>query len=223
VVRGLFNMFPNLGSIHDIYGLTECTASVVARTITRPMLPNLDQIGEHCGPEVYGAHVRLVDDAGHDVPVGEMGEVAVKGDTTCQGYWDKPEETTAALKDGWLHTGDIGKFDERRNLYIVDRKKDMILSGGENIASKEVEGTILLNPAVADCAVIGLPDPKWGENVHAVVVLKPGMSLTEAEVIDFCKANLASYKKPKSVEFVTELPRNPSGKVLKKELRLKYK
>jgi acyl-CoA synthetase (AMP-forming)/AMP-acid ligase II len=99
----------------------------------------------------------------------------------------------------------------------------MILSGGENIASKEVEGTILLNPAVADCAVIGLPDPKWGENVHAVVVLKPGMSLTETELIDFCKANLASYKKPKSVEFVKDLPRNPTGKVLKKELRLKYK
>lgn len=221
VVRGLYNMFPNLGSIHDIYGLTECTASVVARTITKAMLPNLDQIGEHCGPEVYGTHVRLVDDAGKDVPFGEMGEVAVKGDTTCQGYWDKPEETAAALKDGWLFTGDIGKFDEGRNLYIVDRKKDMILSGGENIASKEVEGTIFLHPAVADCAVIGLPDPKWGENVHAVVVLKPGMFLTEMELIDFCKANLASYKKPKSVEFVKDLPRNPTGKVLKKELRAK--
>ena len=223
VVSGLYKMFPNLGSIHDIYGLTECTASVVARTITKDMLPRLSEIGEHCGPEVYGVHVRLVDDSGKDVPVGELGEVAVKGDTTCKGYWDKPKETAESLKDGWLHTGDIGKFDENRNLYIVDRKKDMILSGGENIASKEVEATLFLHPAVLDCAVIGLPDPKWGENVHAVVVLKSGMSVTQDELIDFCKANIASYKKPKSVDFVKELPRNPSGKVLKKELRLQYK
>jgi len=205
-------MFPTLGSIHDIYGLTECTASVVARTITKDMLPRLSEIGEHCGPEVYGVHVRLVDDSGKDVPVGELGEVAVKGDTTCKGYWDKPKETAESLKEGWLHTGDIGKFDENRNLYIVDRKKDMILSGGENIASKEVEATLFLHPAVLDCAVIGLPDPKWGENVHAVVVLKPGMSVTQDELIDFCKANIASYKKPKSVDFVKELPRNPRGK-----------
>lgn len=222
VVESLFKMFPNLQSLHDIYGLTECTASVVARTITRGMLPQLDQIGEHCGPECFGVHARLVDDDDRDVPDGELGEVVVQSETTCQGYWDNPEETEKLLRNGWLHTGDIGRFDELRNLYIVDRKKDMILSGGENIASAEVENAIYMHPKVAEIAVIARPDPKWGEAVHAVVVPLPGEEITEQEIIDFCKQNIASYKKPKSVELMDALPRNPTGKVLKKDLRARF-
>ncbi len=222
VVEGLFNMFPNLQSLHDIYGLTECTASVVARTITRNMLPELDQIDEHCGPECFGVYARIVDEMGREVPVGELGEVVVKAETVCQGYWEKPEETEKTLRDGWLHTGDIGRFDEYRNLYIVDRAKDMILSGGENIASAEVENAIYMNPKVAEVAVIARPDPRWGESVHAVVVPRSGQKVTEQEIIDTCKEHIASFKKPRSVEFTDALPRNPTGKVLKKDLRARF-
>lgn len=222
VVQGIFDMFPNLQSLHDIYGLTECTASVVARQITRNMLSNLSAIGEHCGPECFGVHTQLVDWEGNEVPRGQIGEVVVRSDTTCQGYWKKPDETESLFRGGWLHTGDMGRYDEDRNLYIVDRLKDMILSGGENISSCEVEGTLLLHPEVREAAVIGVSDEKWGERVHAVVVRTPGSELTDAALIAFCKENLASYKKPRSVDFVEELPRNPTGKILKKELRKRY-
>jgi acyl-CoA synthetase (AMP-forming)/AMP-acid ligase II len=137
-------------------------------------------------------------------------------------YWKKPEDTQEVVKDGWLHTGDMGHYDERGFVYIVDRKKDMIVSGGENIYPREVEEILYQHPAVKEAVIIGIPDPYWVEGVHAVVVLKEGASLTSDELIDFCKKRIARYKAPKSVEFVESLPKTPSGKVLKRELREKH-
>lgn len=221
VLESLFSIFPNLQAIYDTFALTEASPLVCVIAKTRKML-EAGEITEGSGPECYGVHVRLFDDNDVDVKPGEVGEIAVKGDNVMQGYWKMPEETEKALKNGWLHTGDMGRFDEKRYLYVVDRKKDMILSGSENIASKEVEEIIYQHPAIADVAVIGKPDEKWGETVHAIIVLKEGEQATAEEIVEFCKERLASYKKPRSVEFVKELPRNPSGKILKTELRKQY-
>jgi acyl-CoA synthetase (AMP-forming)/AMP-acid ligase II len=136
-----------------------------------------------------------------------------------QGYYKNPEATKAAVKDGWLYTGDLAKVDEEGYFYIVDRKKDMIVSGGENIYPREVEELLLRHPAIADVAVIGVPDPTWGETVKAFVVPQQGEKITEKDVIAFCKQHLASYKKPRQVAFIASVPRNPSGKVLKRLLR----
>lgn len=221
VMNKLFTIFPNLDAIYDTYALTEASPLVCIMSKTRKMFAD-GLLNESSGPESYGVHVRLVEDDGLDVGAGKTGEIAVKGDNVMQGYWNMPEQTSQALNHGWLLTGDMGRFDENRHLYVVDRKKDMILSGSENIASKEVEEVICQHDAVADVAVIGLPDEKWGEVVHAEIVLKDHVDLTEEEIIEFCKERLASYKKPRSVRFVNELPRNPSGKILKTLIRQKY-
>jgi acyl-CoA synthetase (AMP-forming)/AMP-acid ligase II len=139
-----------------------------------------------------------------------------------QGYWNNQEETQKAIKDGWLYTGDLGTYDEDFYVYLVDRKKDMIISGGLNIYPTEIERVIHEHPAISQCAVIGVPDDRWGEAVKAFVVLLEGRQISETEIIEFCKKSLASYKKPRSVEFINELPRNPQGKILKKVLREKY-
>jgi acyl-CoA synthetase (AMP-forming)/AMP-acid ligase II len=166
--------------------------------------------------------MRLVDDNDNDVPLGGMGEIIFHSDHIIEGYWNKLEETEQALKNGWLHTGDIGKLDEDGYLYIVDRKKDLIISGGENISSKEVEDVIYAHPAVLECAVIGVPSERWGEEVKAIVALRKGMTATSEEIIDYCVEHLGGFKKPKSVEIRDELPKNPVGKIMKKELREKY-
>jgi len=138
------------------------------------------------------------------------------------GYWNKPEETAETLKNGWVYTGDLGFFDSRGFVFLVDRKKDMIISGAFNIYPKEIEDVIAAHPAVKDVAVIGVPDEKWGQAVKAVVVLQQGAKASEKEIIDFCRDRLASFKKPKSVAFVEKLPRNPYGKVQKTTLREPY-
>jgi acyl-CoA synthetase (AMP-forming)/AMP-acid ligase II len=151
-----------------------------------------------------------------------MGEIVVRGEVMMKGYWRNPKATAETLRRGWVHTGDLGIMDDKGYVYILDRAKDMIISGGENIYSREIEDVILKHPAVHEVAVIGVPDEKWGEAVKAIVSLKQGRITTEDEIINFCKDNLASYKKPKSVEFITEIPKNPYGKVLKRDLREKY-
>jgi acyl-CoA synthetase (AMP-forming)/AMP-acid ligase II len=163
--------------------------------------------------------VRIVDGEDREVPRGETGEIICRGPNVMKGYYKDPEGTAEALKGGWLHTGDIGRMDEEGFVYIVDRKKDMIISGGENIYPREIEELLYHHPKIREAAAVGIPDPLWGESVKAFVVLKTGMSMTEEEVIEYCKAHLASYKKPKQVKFVDSLPRNPSGKVLKNLLR----
>jgi acyl-CoA synthetase (AMP-forming)/AMP-acid ligase II len=165
---------------------------------------------------------RAVDADGRELPPGEAGEIVVRGDVVMKGYWDNPEATAEAIRDGWLHTGDIGAFDERGYLFLLDRAKDMIISGGNNVYPREVEEVIVLHPAVANVVVLGIPDDYWGEAVHAVVVLEPGAHATAEEIIAHCGRSLAGYKKPKAVDFVDELPISAYGKVLRREVRERY-
>jgi long-chain acyl-CoA synthetase len=151
-----------------------------------------------------------------------VGEIVSCSDRNMKGYWKMPKVTAETIRDGWLHTGDLGRMDEEGFIFIVDRKKDMIISGGENIYSQEVEDVLHSHPSVLFAAVIGVPDEKWGEAVKAVLVLKNGMTATEEEIIDYCKVNLAGYKKPKSVEFRDSLPMTGSGKIQKNQLREPY-
>jgi acyl-CoA synthetase (AMP-forming)/AMP-acid ligase II len=166
--------------------------------------------------------VKIVDSEDQELPVGELGEIVVRGMVVMKGYWKNQTATAETIRGGWLHTGDLGIMDEDGYLYLLDRKKDMIISGGENVYSREIEDVILKHPAVFEVAVIGVPDEKWGESIKAIVVLKQGQKVTEDDIINFCKDHLASYKKPKSVEFINAIPKSSLGKVLKKELRGKY-
>jgi len=166
--------------------------------------------------------VKIFDERDDELPPGKMGEIVVRGEVVMKGYWKNPEATGETLRRGWLHTGDLGIMDEEGYVYIHDRAKDMIISGGENIYSREIEDVILRHPAVHEVAVIGVPDDAWGEAVKALVSLRQGQEVTEGEIIGFCKQSLASFKKPKSVEFIAEIPKNAYGKVLKRELREKY-
>jgi len=166
--------------------------------------------------------VKVFDRNEHELPPGEMGEIVTRSDLVMKGYWRNQEATAETLRNGWLHTGDVGYLDDKGYLFIMDRSKDMIISGGENIYPREIEEVLIKHPAVREAAVIGVPDLKWGEAIKAVVALFPGQSVTEEELIDFCKDNIAGYKKPKSVDFVEELPKSNYGKILKRELRAKY-
>jgi acyl-CoA synthetase (AMP-forming)/AMP-acid ligase II len=167
------------------------------------------------------AEIRIADPvSGAEMALGAAGEVTVRGPMVMQGYWRQPQATGKAIRDGWMHTGDIGYLDADGYLFVVDRLKDMIISGGENIYSQEVENAIHLHKAVKDCAVFGRPDPKWGETVHAVVVPKPGCPLTAEEIIAHCRGLLASYKCPKSVQIRLEpMPLSGANKILKMQLR----
>ena len=178
--------------------------------------------GRHrgAGRATLGCEVKIVDADDKVVPTGTVGEIAVRGDNVMMGYWERPEETAKAVIDGWMHTGDGGYIDEDGFVYVVDRVKDMIISGGENVYSAEVENALAQHPAVAQCAVIGIPSERWGEQVHAVVVAKPGATATPDELMEFCKTLIAGYKCPRSVEVTqTPLPLSGAGKVLKRELR----
>jgi len=174
------------------------------------------------GRETTAVRVRVVDDEDREVAPGVAGEIVVRGDLVMKGYWGKPEATAETLRNGWLHTGDVGHLDEDGYLYITDRKKDMIISGGANIYPREVEEVVCTHPAVHEVAVVGVPHEKWGESVRAIVVLRPGAQATEAEIVEHCRRRLASYKKPAAVDFLPELPKNAYGKILKRELRERY-
>jgi acyl-CoA synthetase (AMP-forming)/AMP-acid ligase II len=171
---------------------------------------------------VLGTELRIVDAEDRPVAPGEIGEVIARGPQLMRGYWNQPEATAQALRGGWMHTGDAATMDEEGYVYIQDRVKDMIVSGGENVYPREIEDVLFQHPAVADAAVIGIPDERWGETVKAVVVLREGASASEHELVDFCEGRLAGFKRPRSVDFIAALPRNPSGKVLKRELREPY-
>jgi acyl-CoA synthetase (AMP-forming)/AMP-acid ligase II len=177
-----------------------------------------------CGREGFTAQIRIVDENGSDVPQDgkTAGQIIVRGEQNMIGYLNQPELTAQTLRDGWMWTGDMATWDSDRYVFIVDRAKDMIISGGENIYSVQVEEAINQHPAVLEVAVFGVPDAEWGEAVKAVVVLKPEQTATEQEIIDVAKKHLASYQKPRSVDFVTALPKAPTGKILKRELRKPY-
>jgi long-chain acyl-CoA synthetase len=169
-----------------------------------------------------GVQVRIVDEKGNDVEPGEVGEITVRSKHMMVEYWHQPEETSKTIINGWVHTGDMGYYDDEGYIYIKDRKKDMIISGGENVYPREVEEVLYQHPAVLEAAVIGIPDPYWVEKVHAVVEIRRGVSTTADEIIAFCKKRIAGYKVPKDIEFIDSLPKNPAGKILKRELREKY-
>ncbi|MDH5695993.1 MAG: long-chain-fatty-acid--CoA ligase [Dehalococcoidia bacterium] len=177
---------------------------------------------ESVGKPARQGELRIVDEQGRDVPVGQVGEIIARSDRMMKGYWKMPKETAETIRDGWLHTGDMGRMDEDGYIYLVDRKKDMIISGAENIYSREVEEVLYMHPAVFEAAVVGVPDEEWGESVKAVIALKQGAVASEEKIIDFCKQHLASYKKPKSVEFWDNLPKTPSGKIRKNVIRDRY-
>jgi fatty-acyl-CoA synthase len=166
--------------------------------------------------------IRIVDDEGRDVAPGDIGELLIKGPNITPGYWNKAEATAKAFTDGWLHTGDAARQDEEGFVYIVDRWKDMYISGGENVYPAEVENVLFQIPGVADAAIIGVPNERWGEVGLAVIVRKPGEALAEGDVIRHCLGSLAKFKVPQSVAFVDTLPRNATGKVLKRELRVQF-
>ncbi len=206
------------------YGQTETTAclTILNNADHERALRGKPELLLSAGRAIPGTEIRIVGSEGKDLPAGEVGEVVVRGPQVMKGYWNKPEETAAALRDGWLRTGDAGYLDAEGYLYICDRVKDMIISGGENIYPREIENVLFELPAVGDAAVIGVPDEKYGESVMAVIVLRAGATLDADQVIAHCRANLGGYKIPRRVEFAATLPRNPSGKVLKKELRAPY-
>jgi len=202
------------------YGLTETTGALV-------LLPARDHVPggprlRACGLPVFGCEVKVIDGEGRPCAPGEVGEIVMRGALIMKGYWNRPEATASAIRDGWFHSGDAGYLDADGYLYIHDRVKDMIVSGAENVYPAEVESVLYAHPAVADVAVIGVPDDKWGESVKAVVVRKPDAQVSGAELIEFCQGKIAGYKRPRSVDFVDALPRNPTGKILKRELRAHY-
>jgi acyl-CoA synthetase (AMP-forming)/AMP-acid ligase II len=204
----------------QVYGLTETAGggTFLAPEDHDPARGKL----RSCGKPAPGHEIRVVDDQGQTVPQGDVGEIVIKSANVMKGYWNKSDATKASIKDQWFHTGDAGFFDKDGYLYIHDRVKDMIVSGGENIYPAEVENAIFGHPGVADVAVIGVPDVKWGEAVKAIVVKKPGFEPSPAEIIEWARERIAGYKLPKTVDFTATIPRNPSGKVLRRELRKPY-
>jgi long-chain acyl-CoA synthetase len=215
VVRRAHKAFPSAEFAH-VYGATETSPLV---TGIRNEQRCLDQPrGRSCGQSLIGVQIKIVDAKGEELPTGEVGEVATCGPNVMQGYWRKPEQTASVLRNGWYHTGDLGRLDTDGYLYLVDRAKDMIVTGGENVYCSEVEEALYKHPAVLEAAVIGVPDARWGEAVHAVVV--PREPVTAEALIEFCREHIAGYKLPKSITFsATELPKSGPGKILKRELR----
>ena len=204
----------------QFYGMTETAggATVLGPEDHAPGLPQRVAAGR----PVPGAEIRVVDpQTGADLPVGEVGEILTRSAFVMAGYWRRPDATAEAIRGGWYHTGDAGRFDANGYLYVVDRVKDMIISGGENIYPAELENVLAAHPAILEAAVIGVPDAKWGEAVKAVVARRPGAELDAAGVVEFLRPRIASFKLPREVEFVERLPRNPSGKILKTALRKK--
>jgi acyl-CoA synthetase (AMP-forming)/AMP-acid ligase II len=201
------------------YGMTEVAPVATVLTPEDHAHPVRRRSGGRAAPH---AEVRIVDAEDNEVPRGTVGEVVVRGDHVMLGYWNRPEETAQALRNGWMHTGDGAYMDDDGYVYIVDRIKDMIVTGGENVYSAEVENALSTHPAIAACAVIGVPDDEFGERVHAVVILAADATLSHEELREHCKALIAGYKAPRSSEFVTTLPLSGAGKILKRELRAQY-
>ncbi len=204
----------------QVYGLTE--AGVVTYLPPEDHDPAGSPRMRSCGKPIGNAEIKIVDPNDVELPCGEVGEIVLRSPQVMKGYWNLLEATARTIRDGWLYSGDAGYLDEDGYLYVHDRVKDMIISGGENIYPAEVESALFGHPAVADVGVIGVPDERWGEAVKAIVVRKPGIEVTEAELIAFCRERIAHYKAPKSVDFVESLPRNPTGKILKRVLRAPY-
>lgn len=220
VVRRAHQAFPNAEMCHA-YGATE--TAPLATCLRNEHLVLESDLARSCGQAVAGVDVRVFDNDGNELPPGDVGEVVVRGTNIMKGYWNKPEQTEAVLRDGWYYTGDLGYMDALGYVFLVDRAKDMIVSGGENVYSTEVEEALYKHPAVLEAAVFGIPDEHWGEAVHAVVVPRPEQGVDAEALISFCREHIAGYKIPKGIDFQHDpLPKSGPGKVLKRELRQPY-
>jgi len=201
--------------IWEGYGLSEAT-TVNCGNIAERRPPKYGSIGK-CYQKCNT--IKIFDNQDRELPAGQTGEIVIRGPGVMKGYWNKPVETAAVVRNGWLHTGDVGRMDEDGYLYITDRKKDLIIRGGENIYPKEIENILYRHPDVLEAGVIGIPDPVYGESVKAFVALKTPGSVAEEELLEFCKKELPSYKRPKAVQFLESLPKSAVGKILRRELR----
>ncbi len=206
---------PRVGFVQG-YGMTETSGSI---SLLKPADHRDPGRRRSAGRAVMAMEARIVDADDREVPSGEIGEIIARGEAVMTGYWNQPEETAEALRGGWMHTGDVGRMDADGYIHIVDRLKDMIITGGENVYSVEVEAVLADHPAVSQCAIVGLPDPRWGERVHAVVVAKPDVVADADDIIAHMRTKLAAYKCPRSVEFRSIMPLSAAGKILKADLR----
>jgi len=211
VLRGFESVF-NV-KILEGYGLSETSPVATFNAL------DLERKVGSIGLPIFGVDIRVVDDEGRDVPVNEPGEIIIRGHNIMKGYYNKPEANAEALRNGWFHTGDIARMDEDGYLFIMDRKKDMVLRGGFNVYPREVEEVMMMHPAVSMAAVIGTPHTSLGEEVKAFVIRKPGATIGEDDLIAWCKENMAAYKYPRTIEFRDQLPMSATGKILKRELR----
>lgn len=202
--------------LYEFYGSTEGAINTLMQPTDHRAKPG------SCGKVYPGTELRLLDDAGEEVPCGAIGELYIRNDLLVDGYYGNQEATQKAFRDGWLSVGDMARVDDDGYYYIVDRKTDMVISGGVNIYPAEIEDVLQHHPDIFEAAVIGVPDPEWGESLKAFVVPRPGVTLTEDAVFAYCDDQMADYKKPRSLTFLEELPRNPSGKILKRTLREQY-
>jgi long-chain acyl-CoA synthetase len=211
VMRGFEQRFGC--TVLEGYGLSE----------TSPMAcfnhPDRERKPGSIGTPVAGVEMKVVDDDGGEVRQGERGEIVIRGHNVMKGYWNRPDATSEAIRDGWFHSGDIGRVDDDGYFFIVDRKKELIIRGGYNVYPREIEEVLYEHPAVREAAVIGIAHPELGEEVCAAIALKPGASATEADVRDYVKSNVAAYKYPRHVWFVEELPKGATGKILKREIQ----
>lgn len=207
------------------YGLTESSGAVTClfpdNHLIRDHMGNFSKI-RSSGKVMKGLEVQVSDKLGNKLPPGKLGEFILKGEPIINSYWKSPEITSKTIQNGWFRTGDLGTVDDDGFFYFIDREKEIIISGGENISSREVEDVLYKHPAVLEAVVIGIPDKKWGEAVKAVIVRKPGCEVSEDEIINVCRQNLASFKRPKSVDFIDAFPKTASGKILKRIIKEKY-
>jgi acyl-CoA synthetase (AMP-forming)/AMP-acid ligase II len=226
VIKKAIDVFPGVMFI-NAFGQTETASTITAlgpedHVITgtdAEKAKKLKRLQSSIGRPMEDVEVKIVDEHGKEVPRGEVGEIVARGPRVMSGYWKDPEKTAKAIRDGWLHTGDMGYMDEEGYIYLAGRGDDMIIRGGENISPEEVENVLYSHPKVEEAAVIGIPDPEWGQQPKAVVVLKKGEKATAEEIIEYCRQRLSSFKRPRYVAFVDELPRTSTGKVLKRVLR----
>jgi len=229
VIKKALEVFPGVSFI-NAFGQTETASTITSLSPEDHMLTGTEEEKERklkrlssIGKPMADVEMKVIDEEGRELTTGEVGEIIARGPRVMSGYWKDDEKTSKTIdKDGWVHTGDMGYVDEGGYFFLAGRATDMIIRAGENISPEEVEGAIHSHPKVSECAVIGIPDEEWGEVPMAVAVLKEGETATPEEIMEHCRANLASYKRPRSVVFVDSLPRNPMGKVIKRELREIY-